>query len=87
MYVKIGFIAGTDIEKAAEEALAFSRRLNVAVVFDFNGVECYVNGNETVSQIVADYQRDIRRLHAEQERRYNRVPKNSSVILPTVRPE
>lgn len=54
--LNIEFLAGTSIDKAAEEAIEFVNRLGIAYVqFDFNGVNCSIGRRATVSSVVETY--------------------------------
>lgn len=56
MFYKVEFLAGTDIEAAATSAIAYCQRLGVGVAFNFNGVEVYIGGDDTVEKVVESYQ-------------------------------
>jgi len=54
--LNIEFLAGTSIDKAAEEAIELVNKLGIAYVrFDFNGVKCSVGRNAKVETVVEHY--------------------------------
>ena len=56
MIVTVGFLAGTSIREAIEEAKAKSKAWNVAsVCFSFNGVEMSVNRYDSTEELLREY--------------------------------
>ena len=39
--MKVEVIPGTDVSKAAEQAVALANRIGIAVEYNFNGVTCW----------------------------------------------
>ncbi len=54
--ISVEFLAGTSIDKAAEEAIELVNKMEIAYVrFNFNGVDCSIGRNATVEKVVSSY--------------------------------
>ena len=57
--LKLEFRAGTMIETAAKEAIKKAKMLDLAIEFNFNGVDLTVFHNSDVKTIVNRYHREL----------------------------
>lgn len=53
--IRVEVLAGSVIGEVAVKAIDLAQRLDVAVKFNFNGVECYVLKNMTSAEISNEY--------------------------------
>ena len=63
--LEIDFLAGTSIERAAEQACELSRRLQVNIKFDFNGVQVLVAPHLQPEFIQQRWREDMNRVAAQ----------------------
>lgn len=47
MYIRIEFTVGDTFDVAASQAIAFARKIDESVVYNWNGVDIYLNKHST----------------------------------------
>jgi hypothetical protein len=61
LIVNIEVVAGTDINKACNDALVLAIKLGVMIRFDFNGVLIYVTSSSIIEEVLSQYHAELKK--------------------------